>query len=287
MRTHSEGKPSAPQNRGTETLVNNASGRNGERPGSGQGSPNRISAPGPARLWALSPLGRLGVRYMPMPDRLIRTLTGGELALLTVIGSTWRPRGRGLKFSAREVGEALGWCSRTLYSHLAVLRDRGLVHGERMEITEKAHPEKRERFGKLFAWIACQPGVTSEPFRTYARSTVHTDKQARRRASWRWIGQHYGRSRQSIMAHVKALREAGVPLAIRVFKGGLTKTFTSLRNKARQLSGKKESGKKESVHTRAKQHKTLNGALTETEVENRRRKARAQLATILKQHAPA
>ena len=178
MRTHSEGKPSAPQNRGTETLVNNASGRNGERPGSGQGSPNRISAPGPARLWALSPLGRLGVRYMPMPDRLIRTLTGGELALLTVIGSTWRPRGRGLKFSAREVGEALGWCSRTLYSHLAVLRDRGLVHGERMEITEKAHPEKGERFGKLFAWIACQPGVTSEPFRTYARSTVHTDKQA-------------------------------------------------------------------------------------------------------------
>ena len=139
---------------------------------------------------------------MPMPDRLIRTLTGGELALLTVIGSTWRPRGKGLKFSAREVGEALGWCSRTLYAHLAVLRDRGLVHGERMEITAKAHP-KRERFGKLFAWIACQPGVTSESFRTYARSAVNTDKQGRRRASWRWIAKQYGRSRQSIMTHVK------------------------------------------------------------------------------------
>ena len=45
------------------------------------------TAPGPASLWAMSPLGRLGVCYMPMPDRLIRTLTGGELALLTVIGS--------------------------------------------------------------------------------------------------------------------------------------------------------------------------------------------------------
>ena len=91
------------------------------------------TAPGPASLWALSPLGRRGVRYMPMPDRLIRTLPGGELALLTVIGATWRPRGKGLRFSAREFGEALGWCSRTLYAHLAVLRDRGLVHGERME----------------------------------------------------------------------------------------------------------------------------------------------------------
>ena len=58
------------------------------------------------------------------------------------------------------------------------------MHGERMEITAKAHP-KRERFGKLFAWIACR--VTSESFRTYARSAVNTDKQGRRRASWRWI----------------------------------------------------------------------------------------------------
>ena len=260
------------------------------RPVSGQGSPNRISAPGPARLWALSPLGRLGVRYMPMPDRLIRTLTGGELALLTVIGSTWRPRGKGLKFSSREIGEALGWCSRTLYSHLAALRDRGLVHGERMEITEKARREKRERFGKLFAWVACQPGVTSEPFRTYARSTVNTDKQGRRRVSWRWIGKHYGRSRQSIMTHVKALREAGVPLARRVFKGGLTKTFTSLRNKARQLSGKTRSEEKALSHDRfstAQQPKTLNRPLTNAEVESRKQKAQAQLATILKQHAPA
>ena len=52
------------------------------------------------------------------------------------------------------------------------------------------------------------------------------------------------------MTHVKALREAGVPLAIRVFKGGLTRTFTSLRNKARQLSGKKESRKKALSHDR-------------------------------------
>ena len=243
------------------------------RPFSGQGSPNRISAPGPAHLWALSPLGRLGVRYMLMPDRLIRTLTGGELALLTVIGSTWRPRGRGLKFSAREVGEALGWCSRTLYSHLAVLRERGLVHGQRMEITEKARREKRERFGKLFAWIACQPGVTSEPFRTYARSTVHTDKQGRRRASWRWIGKQYGRSRQSIMTHVKALREAGVPLAIRVFKGGLTRTFTSLRNKARQLSRKTRSREKALSHDRfstAQQPKPMSAEAFERERERQR-----------------
>ena len=228
----------------------NPSGRKSDRPGSGQGSPNRISVPGPASLWALSPLGRRGCRYMPMPDRLIRTLTGGELALLTVIGSTYRPRGKGLTFSAREVGEHLGWCSRTLYSHLAVLRDRGLVHGERMAITEKAHPAKRERFGKLFAWIACQPGVTSEPFRTYARSAVNTDEQGRRRVSWGWLGRHYDRSRQSIMVHVKALKEAGIPLAIRVFKGGRTKTFTSLRRKYLQLSAKKESRETAVSHDR-------------------------------------
>ena len=284
MQTLSEDKLSAPQNRGTETLPPDTSRRKIERPGSGQGSPNRISAPGPARLWALSPLGRLGVRYMPMPDRLIRTLTGGELALLTVIGSTWRPRGRGLKFSAREVGEALGWCSRTLYAHLAVLRDRGLVHGERMEITEKAHPEKRERFGKLFAWIACQPGVTSEPFRTYARSTVNTDKQGRRRASWRWIGKHYGRSRQSIMTHVKALREAGVPLAIRVFKGGLTRTFTSLRNKARQLSGKKESRKKALSHDRFSTAQQP-GPMSAEAFERERERQRGLIAGILRAEA--
>ena len=273
MRAHSEGNTSAPQNRGTESLPPDFSGRKSERPVSGQGSPNRISAPGPASLWALSPLGRRGVRYMPMPDRLIRTLPGGELALLTLIGSTWRPRGKGLKFSAREFGEALGWCSRTLYAHLAVLRDRGLVHGERMEITAKAHPEKRERFGKLFAWIACQPGVRSEPFRTYARSTVHTDKQGRRRASWRWIGKHYGRSRQSIMTHVKALREAGVPLAIRVFKGGLTRTFTSLRNKARQLSGKNKSRKKALSYDRfstAQQPEPMSAEAFERERERQR-----------------
>ena len=147
------------------------------------------------------------------------------------------------------------------------------MHGERMEITEKARLGKRERFGRLFAWIACQPGVTSEPFRTYARSTVNTDEHGRRRTSWGWLGRHYGRSRQSIMTHVKALREAGVPLAIRVFKGGLTKTFTSLRNKARQLSGKKESRKKALSHDRfstAQQPKTLNGPLTNAEVESRR-----------------
>ena len=68
------------------------------------------------------------------------------------------------------------------------------------------------------------------------------------------------------MAHVKALREAGVPLARRVFKGGLTKTFTSLRNKARQLSGKTGiKNEKALSHDRfstAQQPKTLNGPLT-------------------------
>ena len=247
------------------------------------------TAPGPASLWALSPLGRRGVCYMPMPDRLIRTLPGGELALLTLIGSTWRPRGKGLKFSAREFGESLGCSSRTLYAHLAVLRDRGLVHGERMEITAKAHP-KRERFGKLFAWVACQPGVTSEPFRTYARSVVNTDKQGRRRASWRWIAKQYGRSRQSIMVHVKALREAGIPLAKTVFKGAITKTFTSLRNKARQLSGKNKSRKKALSHDRfltAQQPEPKSAKACERERERQRGLIREYRAGILRAEAQA
>ena len=261
MMTHDKFTPRLPDGQGTN---------NGRR----SRSLRVATAPGPASLWALSPLGRRGVCYMPMPDRLIRTLPGGELALLTLIGSTWRPRGKGLKFSEREFGDSLGWCSRTLYSHLAVLRDRGLVHGERMEITAKAHPEKRERFGKLFAWIACQPGVTSEPFRTYARSAVNTDKQGRRRASWRWIAKQYGRSRQSIMVHVRTLRQAGVPLAITVFKGGITKTFTSLRNKARRLLGQNKSIKKALSHDRfltAQQPEPMSAKAFERERERQRR----------------
>ena len=79
------------------------------------------------------------------------------------------------------------------------------------------------------------------------------------------------------------LRAVGYSIPTRVFTFA-GKTVRSTRKKLSAISVK---GSRKRFHTHSEQPKTLNGPLTEAEVEDRKRKARSQLATILRQHAPA
>ena len=76
------------------------------------------------------------------------------------------------------------------------------MHGERMEITEKARVlGKRERFGRLVRMDRVPAAVSTSmlPFRTYARmpqGNLPMNTARSSRTSWGWLGRHYGRSRQ-------------------------------------------------------------------------------------------
>ena len=92
-----EGNPSAPQDRGTETLPPNASGRKIERPVSGQDPLNRCIIETPAT--------KAGSNYALIPARLL-CIPSGELLVLAVLLSQRRSNGtflRSLTFGARPV----------------------------------------------------------------------------------------------------------------------------------------------------------------------------------------
>ena len=88
------------------------------------------------------------------------------------------------------------------------------------------------------------------------------------------------------MTHVKALREAGVSASQNGVQGGITKTFTSLRNKARQLLGQPLSRKKALSHDRfltAQQPEPMSAKAFERERERQRR----LIAAIMRAEAQA
>ena len=108
MRAHSEDKPSAPQNRGTETLPPDSSRRKG--------------ADILSRVRIETPATQAGSSYALLPARLL-CLPGGELLVLAVLLSMRRTNGTFLRpLTFGELCRSLGFCGKTLGAHVASLR---------------------------------------------------------------------------------------------------------------------------------------------------------------------
>ena len=268
MRAHSEDKPSAPQNRGTETLPPDSSGRK--------------SADILGRVRIETPATQAGSSYALLPQRLLLALPGGELLVLAVLLSQRRTNGTFLRpLTFGELARSLGFCGKTLGAHVASLRAQGLIHPSELKPTAEAITKRGERYARVRTDRASVTG--SAAFRLHAAVRLFTDARGNLRVSRRHLASTIGRSTRTARRLLGELRAVGYSIPARVFTFA-EKTVRSTRKKLSAISVK---GSRKRFHTHSEQPKTLNGPLTEAEVEDRKRKARSQLATILRQHAPA
>ena len=228
-----------------------------------------------------TPATQTGSSYALLPARLL-CLPGGPFLVLAVLLSQRRTNGTFLRpLTFGELARSLGFCGKTLGAHVASLRARGLVHHAELKPTAEALFKKGERYAKVRTDRA---SVTpSAAFRLHAVMQMCTDKQDRLRASRRYLASTIGRSTRTVRRLLGELRAVGYSIPARVFTFA-EKTVRSTRKKLSAISGKRS---RKGFHTHSEQPKTLNGPLTDAEVEERKRKARSQLATILKQHALA
>ena len=264
MRAHSEGNPSAPQNRGTETLPPDAS--------------RRKSADVLSRCIIETPATKTGSSYALIPARLL-CIPSGELLVLAVLLSQRRSNGTFLRpLTFGELARSIGFCGKTLGAHVASLRAKGLVHHAELKPTPEAITKRGERYARVQTDKASVTG--SAAFRLLAGVALFTDAKGNLRVSRRFLASTIGRSTRTARRLLGELRAVGYAIPARVYTFA-EKTVRSTRKKLAAISGKRS---RQSVHTPSEKR---NGPLTDAEIEQRKRKARAQLATILKQHAPA
>ena len=267
MQTLSEFNSSDPQNRGTEILPPDASRRNDA------GILSRVSIETPAT--------KPGSNYALLPERLL-CLPGGELLVLAVLLSQRRSNGTFLRpLTFGELAASLGFCGKTLGAHVASLRAKGLVHHADLKPTPEAITKRGERYARVQTNKASVTGAAA--FRLHAAVRLFTDAKGNLRVSRRYLADTIGRSTRTARRLLGELRAVGYAIPARVYTFA-EKTVRSTRKKLAAISVKRS---RKSVHTPSEQPKTLNGPLTNAEVESRKQKARAQLATILRQHAPA
>ena len=180
-----------------------------------------------------------------------------------------------------ELARSMGFCGKTVAAHLASLRAQGLVHPSELKPTAEAITKRGERFAKVRTDRVSLTGCAA--FRLLAGVALFTDARGNLRVSRRYLASTIGRSTRTARRLLCELRAVGYSIPARVFTFA-EKTVRSTRKKLAAISGK---GSRKRFHTHSEQPKTLNGPLTDAEVEGRKQKARAQLATILRQHAPA
>ena len=243
------------------------------QPVSGQGILSRVNIETPAT--------QAGSSYALLPARLL-CLPGGELLVLAVLLSQRRTNGTFLRpLTFGELARSMGFCGKTVATHLASLRAQGLVHLSELKPTAEAITKKGERYARVRTDRASLTGCAA--FRLHAAVRLFTDSRGNLRVSRLYLASTIGRSTRTARRLLCELRAVGYSIPARVFTFA-EKTVRSTRKKLSAISGKR-SGK--GFHTPSEQPKTLNGPLTDAEVEGRKQKARAQLATILRQHAPA
>ena len=178
MRAHSEDKPSAPQNRGTETLPPDSSRRKG--------------ADILSRVRIETPATQAGSSYALLPARLL-CLPGGELLVLAVLLSMRRTNGTFLRpLTFGELCRSLGFCGKTLGAHVASLRARGLVHHAELKPTAEAITKRGERYARVRTDRASVTG--SAAFRLHAAVRLFTDSKGNLRVSRRYLASTIGRS---------------------------------------------------------------------------------------------
>ena len=225
-----------------------------------------------------TPATQSGSHYALIPARMLLALTGGELIVMAVLLSQRRSNGtflRSLTFG--ELARSIGFCGKTLGAHIASLRSRGLVHPSELKPTANAITKKGERFAKVRTDRASVTGCAA--FRLHAALRLFTDSKGGLRASRRYLASAIGRSTRTTRRLIGELRAVGYAIPARVYRGAENTVRSGRRFLAAQI--RKASRKK--CYTRFKQHK----ALTVNEIENRKRKARSQLARLMAQEAPA
>ena len=243
------------------------------RPVSGQDPLSRVSIETPAT--------KPGSNYALIPARLL-CLPGGELLVLAVLLSQRRSNGtflRSLTFG--ELAASLGFCGKTISAHVASLRAKGLVHHAELKPTSEAIKKRGERYARVRTDLASVTGAAA--FRLLAGVALNTDDKGNLRASRRYLAGAIGRSTRTARRLLGELRAVGYSIPARVYSGA-EKTVRSFRKKLAAILLKTS---RKSVHTHSEEHKTRNGSLTAAEVEGRKQKARAQLATILRAEAKA
>ena len=231
-----------------------------------------------SRVTIETPATQPGSHYALIPARMLLALPGGELLVLAVLLSQRRSNGtflRSLTFG--ELARSIGFCGKTLGAHIASLRSRGLVHPSELKPTAEAITKRGERFAKVRTDRASVTGCAA--FRLHAALRLFTDSKGGLRASRRYLASAIGRSTRTTRRLIGELRAVGYAIPARVYAGAAN-TFRSGRKKVSAISSELS---RKSVRTRSKQPR----ALTETEVANRKRKARSQLARLIAQEAPA
>ena len=202
MRAHSEDKPSAPQNRGTETLPPDSSGRK--------------SADILSRVRIETPATQAGSSYALLPQRLLLALPGGELLVLAVLLSQRRTNGTFLRpLTFGELCRSLGFCGKTLGAHVASLRARGLVHHAELKPTAEAITKRGERYARVRTDRASVTG--SAAFRLHAAVRLFTDARGNLRVSRRYLASTIGRSTRTARRLLGELRAVGYSIPARVF----------------------------------------------------------------------
>ena len=243
------------------------------RPVSGQDPLSRVTIETPAT--------KPGSNYALLPERLL-CLPGGELLVLAVLLSQRRSNGTFLRpLTFGELARSLGFCGKTLGAHVASLRVKGLVHHAELKPTTEAITKKGERYAKVRTDRASLTGCAA--FRLLAAVALFTDAKGNLRVSRRYLAGTIGRSTRTARRLLCELRAVGYSIPARVYTFA-ENSVRSTRKKLATISVKRSIKR---CYTRSEQPKTLNGPLTNAEVESRKQKARAQLATILRQHAPA
>ena len=231
-----------------------------------------------SRVTIDTPATQTGSHYALLPARMLLALPGGELLVLAVLLSQRRSNGTFLRaLSFIELARSTGFAGRTLTAHIDSLRARGLVHPSELKPTAKAITKKGERYAKVRTDRASVTGCAA--FRLHAALRLFTDSKGGLRASRRYLASAIGRSTRTTRRLIGELRAVGYSIPARCFSG-MAKTVRSTRQKLSAISLEVS---RKGVRTRSKQH----SALTTAEVEERKRKARAQLVRLMAQEAPA
>lgn len=208
-------------------------------------------------------------------------LPTGELWLLAwLLGS--RRGGALLRWTARELGRATCFCSKTLHAHVASLRAKGLVDPDLLRATPSALAKRGERHARIMVRDLLRIGSPAD-FRAHFAVRLCTDSGGRLRSTRRYLATLIRRSRRTLRTRLRRLEAAGIPTPARLYAGA-EKTFRSGWKKpsANQYRGGPPHQKRgESPGKRLSIGRGMSpGGATAAECNDRRRRLKAQAMAL-------
>ena len=282
MQTLHEVKPSAPKNRGTETL-----------PPASTHDP--ITALLGRSIVVDTPLSRIGSRYAILDrSHIERWGRGAFLVTLCALAALLRRSHRKtLGLTVRGLAESTGLFPDTIRRHLqafeaeglATVEDGGVWRPTQALRHRKGHYAKVEVHNlegtlRAIGWAG---------FRLLCWDRLYTTRKGKLTVQYKRLAEVMGVSRTTVWRGYAALRAAGIRCGTRVLEA-VVKTATSIAAKLQRrfTPTGKASGKGSRKGAIAGLSKAMpRSGHTANELDARQQQLRGQLATILKQHAPA